>query len=130
MGGHCRGSPLTAEPPEFVSPTSPLLFHYHQWHTVLLQKAYRPCTGTQEAITPERHTQLCELKPSLDAWKKAVTGWLLEPWITTISTAQLDAIYCVLYDLALQAFKLNALPKKGQTCQAAVKATVRVGSAI
>lgn len=93
---------------------------------VLLGKIYRLCTGTPEALTSSSRNSLSPLKPCLDAWENALKDWLSEPWITTLNDAQLEAIYMVLYRLAINVFELNARRKTGDTCQAAVEAAVRV----
>lgn len=92
---------------------------------ILIGKLYRLCTDTAEAITGSRRNNLWPLKPFLDEWENALKDWLSEPWIATLNTAQLDAIYSVLYSLAQQVFELNAQRKSGDTCQPAVETTVR-----
>ena len=106
--------------------TEPLGSHYHIWWAVLIKKAYRLCTGGQEAlVSSSKTTKLVRIKPFLDAWETALTHWLYEDWSKTLSNGQLEAIYSVLYDVAFHAFRLNACPIEGQTCEAAVRATVR-----
>lgn len=102
----------------------PLGSHYHIWWQVLLKKAYRLCTGGQEALVSSYRGPLVQIKPSLDAWETALTEWLYEDWSKGLNKAQLEAIYSVLYDVAFNAFKLNACPTEGQTCEQAVRETV------
>lgn len=105
--------------------TEPLGSHYHIWWVVLIKKAYRLCTGGQEALVNSCRTKLVRIKPCLDAWETALTHWLYEDWSKTLSKGQLEAIYSVLYEVAFKAFRLNVCPIEGQTCEAAVRATVR-----
>lgn len=103
----------------------PLGSHYHIWWAVLIKKAYRLCTGGQEALVSSYRGLLVDIKPSLDAWETALTEWLFGDWSKKLNMAQLEAIYSVLYDVAFNAFKLNVCPIEGQTCEQAVRETVR-----
>lgn len=93
---------------------------------ILLGKIHRLCTGTPEPLSSSSRGRLAPLKPCLDAWENALKDWLSEIWITTLNDAQLEAIYIVLYDLAVEVFELNERRKRGDTCQAAVEAAVRI----
>lgn len=104
-----------------------LCLHYCHWFLGLIKKAYRLCTGTVKPLTADtRRRAIPALKHSLDAWERALLGWLSEPWITSLNKAQFDAIYDVLYHVAFRAFWLNAGPNDSQSCQAAVEETVRL----
>lgn len=93
---------------------------------VLLGKIHRLSTDTLEPLSSSRRTNLGLVKPCLDAWENALKDWLSKPWITEVNGTQFEAIYTVLYDLAEEVFELNASRKRGDTCQAAVEAAVRV----
>lgn len=112
-------------PPPFTK-AQPLGRHYSCWYMVLLGKIHRLSTDTPEPLSSSRRTNLGLVKPCLDAWENALKDWLSKPWITEVNDAQFEAIYTVLYDLAEEVFELNASRKRGDTCQAAVKAAVRV----
>ena len=112
-------------PPPFTD-AQPLGPHYYWWYMILLGKIHRLCTGTPEALSSSSRGRLAPLKPCLDAWENALKDWLSEIWITTLNDAQLEAIYIVLYGLAVEVFELTAGRKRGDTCQAAVEAAVRI----